>query len=380
MHLQQHGLSLEYLPGTKYASLPTEILCEIFALASSISLAEFPKQRFMPIVISHVDRRWREIVLDLPNLWTPVRISGYDATVLDTVFTRSKGHSLDIFLDYPQATPTGANLRLWNTLISVLSQMYRCRSLTISTVDANFKLIRNVFGYRCMAPLLESLKLTCIDAAAREPSIFPVINYDITKLSSIYVDGLVLMNTLSMGVKEMEIRNTVGPWDWPRSSGSLDSTFHSLTLERLTLVNVPVPQSTTFETPALTEIICRGRNSETIFNSDFNPTALSSIEVSQVDTQTWAEIVNHFSRTWQLQRFNSVKHLTLSDFDTSALCADRLDVRFPNAFSGLSHCNFVNASPKFLFNILSENSTVWPNVSFDIDGIKVPHPATGIAI
>lgn len=378
MNAPRNSTELAQISVANYTSLPNEILCEIFALASSVSFANLPKQKFMPIVISHVDSRWRQVILDLPNLWTSVRISGYDVTVLDALFVRSKGRPLDIFLDYPQATPTGANLHLWNTLISVLSQMRRCRSLTISTVDANFKLIRNIFGYLCEAPLLESLKLTCVDASAREPSIFPYIHYDITRLASIYVDGLVLMNTLSMGVREMEIKNTVGPWNWPTSGRSLDSlsTFQSLTLERLTLDNVPVPQSTTFETPALTELVCRGRNSETIFNSDFNSTTLTKIEISQASPETWAEILNHFSESWQLQRFGGVKHLTLSNFDTSTAGMASTPMRFPSAFSGLTHCNFVNASPMFLFENLGDYSGVWEDVLFTVDGVKVPHPVT----
>jgi hypothetical protein len=351
-------------------ALPNEILCEIFELASSTDIT---KRTHMTIAISHVDSRWREVALDLPNLWTSIRISGYDATVLDSVLLRSKGRPLDIFLNYQQATPAGANLRLWNTLISVLSEMHRCRSLTVSTIDANFKLMRNVFGSRCMAPLLESLKLTCVDTKTREPSIFPLINYDSARLDHIYVDGAVFIIANPMGVVEMEIRNTVGPWQWPTGGRPLDRTYESL--EKLTLVNVPIAQGTTFTSPALTNITFKGRNAESIFDSNFNPATLTSIEISQVESHTWVDIIHHFSRSWQLQRFSRVQHLTLSDLETPSSCMGISVARFALALSGLTNLNFAKTSPEFLFNMLRTSPSVWLDVVFTVDGIEVPHPA-----
>jgi hypothetical protein len=60
-------------------------------------ISAFPKP--IEIVVSHVNRRWREVAVNLAVLWSFIRASPFEALdKLDRYFERSKGHALSVCL------------------------------------------------------------------------------------------------------------------------------------------------------------------------------------------------------------------------------------------------------------------------------------------
>ncbi|KAJ7067260.1 hypothetical protein C8F01DRAFT_1120788 [Mycena amicta] len=80
--------------------IPSDILELIFEAGARIAHSEgAPSPRPVEIVVSHVNRRWREIALDLASLWSSVFASPFEATEkLETYLGRSKNHLLRVCL------------------------------------------------------------------------------------------------------------------------------------------------------------------------------------------------------------------------------------------------------------------------------------------
>jgi hypothetical protein len=86
-------------------SLPDEILALIFEekLEMVFTRDEIDKRLPFEVVVSHINRRWRKVAIDLGSLWCTIRcsfISPFD--MLDVYLARSKGRLLDIELAMDQ--------------------------------------------------------------------------------------------------------------------------------------------------------------------------------------------------------------------------------------------------------------------------------------
>ncbi|KAJ7081831.1 hypothetical protein B0H15DRAFT_1024690 [Mycena belliarum] len=78
--------------------IPIDILELIFeAGARSSHRSAFSKP--IEIVVSHVNRRWREVAVNLAVLWSFIRVTPFEALEkMDRYFERSKGHALSVCL------------------------------------------------------------------------------------------------------------------------------------------------------------------------------------------------------------------------------------------------------------------------------------------
>ncbi|KAJ7227471.1 hypothetical protein GGX14DRAFT_419781 [Mycena pura] len=80
--------------------IPSDILELIFeAGAQIVQWQSTSNSTPIEIVMSHVNRRWREIAVDLAVLWSFIRVSPFEAVdKLETYFQRSKNHALRVCL------------------------------------------------------------------------------------------------------------------------------------------------------------------------------------------------------------------------------------------------------------------------------------------
>src|ERR1700733_12574845 len=63
------------------SDLPYEILARVFELARDPSLKVTPRLPRNEVIFSHVTRRWRQVAIGVPSLWTDILASPH--TVLD---------------------------------------------------------------------------------------------------------------------------------------------------------------------------------------------------------------------------------------------------------------------------------------------------------
>ncbi|KAJ7757716.1 hypothetical protein DFH07DRAFT_819116 [Mycena maculata] len=88
------------LPYPVESRIPTDILELIFeagALHAQRQISTVPKT--IEIVVSHVNKRWREVAVNLAALWSFIRASPFEGLdKLETYFERSKGHGLRVCL------------------------------------------------------------------------------------------------------------------------------------------------------------------------------------------------------------------------------------------------------------------------------------------
>lgn len=348
------------------ASLPNEILCEIFHIASSDSLhIEDTSSTFhIGTALSHVMSLWRDIAIGLPSLWTDVRISRiYEVGVLENILNRSKGRQLDIQINLPHAATSGAVLPLWNLLGAVLLQMKRCRNLSIATVKSNYSLIYKIFLPPCVAPFLQSLRLVQVGVA--RPSVFPPIRFNTNLLSHVHLDGVIWANPSNRlsGLKHLTLRDTEGPW----VDHGLEARLESLTLSRS---HVPWGFNLGLETSSLKYLKLDGDCSMSFQNPGFTAPALKIFEVSRVLNRVWEDLVFFLQSAPNL--FPAVECLKISELDTTSVTIDR---RFAEAFPALIRLEVTSADFEPLARVLRGYPAVWPSLrSIVVDGIVVGRP------
>ena len=111
--------------------LPTEVLCMIFELVVSGS---DESRGETAVSLSHVNRRWRDITVDLPRLWTDVRLLG-SLDRVRTFLDRSNTALIDITLNPPanddeSFDAIGERVELRKASDLIMAHGHRWRSLS----------------------------------------------------------------------------------------------------------------------------------------------------------------------------------------------------------------------------------------------------------
>ncbi|KAH7906020.1 hypothetical protein BJ138DRAFT_1072168 [Hygrophoropsis aurantiaca] len=149
--------------------LPTEILVMIFELAGHVSLdPDFPcscysEQQPSELNISHVSRRWRDIAINAPSLWTKWcnRIT-QSSNLLSIYFHRSSNRKVDVelyTLNFEAQTPMSV---CWACASEGQDGKYHAVSELLETSTHRFRSLQiiSVIIGSPMAKLLERLALT----------------------------------------------------------------------------------------------------------------------------------------------------------------------------------------------------------------------------
>ncbi|KAJ7222965.1 hypothetical protein C8J57DRAFT_1391970 [Mycena rebaudengoi] len=161
-----------------------ELIFEVGARQAARHLPAYPKP--IEIVVSHVNKRWRRVAVNLAALWSFIRASPFET--LDKIITyleRSKGHALRVCLFVYKA--------YWRTDILALIKphLHRfCQFHLVSDFIHSPPTVRSQLMQFDDMPALECLMYTPLDS-----SVFPVVDplLDFTrgapKMSSLRLNG-----------------------------------------------------------------------------------------------------------------------------------------------------------------------------------------------
>jgi hypothetical protein len=147
------------VPTAPIASLPNEILAEIFEAGYLLPRSASPERPY-EIVVSQVTRRWRDVATRTPLLWTEVHILPMPAFDLVSLYlARSKSLPIDLRI----TSADSAGLITGRILRMISAHADRWRSLWAHC--SSFVALTNLLdGLRLStASLLEHLRFSCDD-------------------------------------------------------------------------------------------------------------------------------------------------------------------------------------------------------------------------
>ncbi|TFK66993.1 hypothetical protein BDN72DRAFT_843556 [Pluteus cervinus] len=127
--------------------LPVETMTRIFRLAHGGMYAR------IPLVLSFVSHNWRELALDLPELWTRINTQ-LKLKHIPAYIARSRQKPLHIALD--KSGPNASSIR---TITIILGELPRIRELTIHGAGSQRLLCCGDAVWDIQAPILEKLQL-----------------------------------------------------------------------------------------------------------------------------------------------------------------------------------------------------------------------------
>lgn len=156
-----HSVKREYKKTLNMASdiavLPDEILALIFEEAKEIASD-------LPLTVTQVTRRWREIAIKIPKLWSKIKLVQHHQSgtipLAELYFSRSKTVPFDLeFCNDSSPGGTTTHFQRFGHLLAI--HMHRCRRLslefmTYNEADALFDLLAPL-----SCPLLEFLEISC---------------------------------------------------------------------------------------------------------------------------------------------------------------------------------------------------------------------------
>ena len=115
---------------TAFNLLPTEILLSIFDL--DVRDYYYPERKYQ---LAGVCRRWKNVILDCPSLWTTIHVATSASSVM-THLERSRGALLDIVIE-TSLWSQSRHLALVPSLDIIEPLAHRWHSLTITDVDSD---------------------------------------------------------------------------------------------------------------------------------------------------------------------------------------------------------------------------------------------------
>ena len=317
---------------------PTELLLSVLDLAVHTSEDPGRKQQ-----LASVCRRWRDIILGGPSLWTTIHVAQLDTSSIKTHLERSRGAPLDIVIKAP-VWALSKHLALVPSLDIVGSCAHRWNSLVIAgdycrddedaeTALAEFIIKRinqlhfpslkrvailthcditlQVFLSAVRAPALERLEFEAI--AIRHPDFLPV-----TTIKSLKMDF----------------------FDSPRSSPSFPYMIPTQALTDLSLAWVQdslilQPNSIHFPSLKVLELSCMRMDLAGQFLDAIVAPSLERFKHVSLGSDDPPSILLGRSRF----KFTNVRHLFCSCLDGFALCYNDA-MALCEAFPGVRHMEF----------------------------------------
>ncbi|KAG0704617.1 hypothetical protein DFH29DRAFT_1078199 [Suillus ampliporus] len=99
-----HSMNLHKRPVSTFQRLPTELICQIFVHCLPESSHLSPASKLAPMLLTRICRRWREVAVGMPNLWSSMRLEvgrrdwQWKALCYDLWLKRSRGTPLSLAL------------------------------------------------------------------------------------------------------------------------------------------------------------------------------------------------------------------------------------------------------------------------------------------
>ncbi|RDB27285.1 hypothetical protein Hypma_004376 [Hypsizygus marmoreus] len=344
--------------------IPTEILSEIFKLTCASDNPSHSPQ----MTLSHVNRCWRSIICDMPELWTTIEIRQCDANVLQEVLHRSKGRLLNIDINLSNATSIRATI---GTLKILKAEMGRCRSITMVASETTYKLVCGIFGDALSAPHLSSLELTSRHRIEGQECLFPYVTFNPRVLRHVLLDGVSIPLADFSGIETMAIKNLSAHW-LPLSLGQ-NNVLHNITV-----FNTILTWRTNLVTPRLTDMTLDWQDISTVLVANWNAPALENLTISKASGAVWSSLMFYLTRNPQPAAFMGLKGLKLVNCDAVAM-EDHLEVTpFMEAIRSLTSLEFVHTTPGLVLAYLRQCPQACPHlVNIQVDGDTILRPGVG---
>ncbi|KAJ7625776.1 hypothetical protein FB45DRAFT_922291 [Roridomyces roridus] len=129
--------------------LPTELCTVIFKLCLQYHGAYLakPSPREAPLLLTHICRRWRDVCLDTPDLWTSIHFTTGSVELLKLWLSRTGDRLLDVTLNSVHTEKATQLLEL------IMIQAHRLRAIHLRLPRSVFSRVRGPF------PVLERLSI-----------------------------------------------------------------------------------------------------------------------------------------------------------------------------------------------------------------------------
>lgn len=205
-------LDSERGPTTGLLSLPNELLELILLFA----VAEDDCDTKLPVAISHVCKRFRDVALNIPHLWARVSIRQRPAG-LSTFLSRRRNAKLTVVFIYSNADAMGAIWRGRNFLTELLPL---CNDWAKVVIDSDYTPIA---GHNQWAVLLQSFSVCRNMSANSLTDMVLRFSTDAIRDSSMLP---IFFATWKMPIlQRLELRNVIPNWAFPDSLKDVSIAF-----------------------------------------------------------------------------------------------------------------------------------------------------------
>ena len=371
-------------------ALPNEILCKIFETAQSMPSQ---KGQLAPrLLVSHVTSHWRDLAVNMPMLWTEIRITRFSKLeVLRNMLLRSQQCGLEILLHFPMPIRALSarfrdSLRVRDTVIILASHISRWRRLS---VIAGSETLRQIMKYvtGVFIPRLESLELVQLHTGP--VSYYGPFLLDPAVFSSLRLERVTIhcaRSSFLTGMRTLELIHSSGSILDEEALDSLDNpacnhfnverrspTMSQLTRLNITATSIILPFHPSFSASSLTSLKLANfppttpalRDSILHLFETLSTPILKNLEVEELDGFAWTAFVQSI-HTSDSPKYPGLRSLTLS-----SLQLHDVDVHFIQAFPSITHLRLISVRSEPLRKVLRKCSLVWPGPSISVDGFQV---------
>ena len=358
-------------------ALPNELLTAIFEAGST----DHPQI----VTISHVSRRWREIALHTPSLWSTIHMDENTSypKLLDAYLDRSGACPLDIVVDYQNEYPASRTFQETFYLHKILSHIDRWHSLWVGATSNEIAYIILPHLRDSRAPLLERLVVFGEEDAMGDDLDLNVFMGGAPHLSFI---SLTSLNMQSCWPPLAALTNLELKWTArPTSHGDFRRAMvTALSLRKLSLwagavdfdITSPIRIASleSFEITCLADVDDEQECDASIPLKALEMPALKNLAISLMDADHSSKVADLLRVQMPQHNFHRLQHLDLS----SSVIHQGDAAMFMAAFPTVVHVSLLDHRSYFhchsVLEVLSRDrsldSPLWPQLSkITLDGI-----------
>lgn len=330
--------------------LPAEILVMVFQAGSKMETnVGLP----FAMLVASVSRRWRDVALNTPTIWTNLQISlGKPRRWVTLALDRSQNRLLDITID-GRASCTPSTIAVVSYMSLVCLHMHRWRRFNLIAHHRDVVLAVSEVLADAQSPSLQDLRLSLTGsgpAGNQEVAVPRILEGGVPSLVSVRFDSVALpwRNPPLTGLSTLDIR-----WLWNRTRLAY-SQFRDLLAA----------------SPALTKLILRGKHVELRPGSEYEPIclpalrylelsgdnvcrmcsllitpALETLTLVNVDESEFREFVGWLP--FAGPRYGALQSLSFVNVATCTLTGE-----FTSAFSTITQLSIVNSNADQFLELL----------------------------
>ncbi|KIK53195.1 hypothetical protein GYMLUDRAFT_49518 [Collybiopsis luxurians FD-317 M1] len=338
--------------------LPPEIYYSVFDLLVSEDLYELEsgpalKKPIASFAISQVSQRWRAIALDLPQIWTSIRIFHFcnsQREMVKELITRSKDLPLDFVLEYDRSLERTETRNFWEILLTIMAHSLRWRSLRIVANEILFVQICSNFSGGREAPILQRLELVVLPGPIYSSHVYhpdflhvPPLSlefHQIPQLKHLILHGIHLKTRSPAYMQQLETldidslpaMDMLGRPPLPADSPPFSTRLRTLAVTNLGILDLSRRSFLSEYTAFLTSLSLSNINGRSLLDVSrlfrhLPSSTLRELSISNVDLSFWNGLLNSMAL---IPRYPAVQKLLLANVEAWTEMPDHFTAGFPN--------------------------------------------------